>query len=379
MEDVLIYGDTERSQEMRHEVAVMIPDPFLYAERDGVRHVVGSSFEQPRLGGIGPHEFHPFEEFGLDELRRTSSTYGEAMNALAVRAVLALGIERAIVPSGFPVLTADLLRAAGVELIPDQVAFDDRRRVKTPAELAGVRRAQRAAEAGMTAAVELLRQSVPNAGGKLEVDGEVLTSERIKVAIAAAFLANGAGSDEFVVSHGAQAAIGHHMGSGEILAGETIVIDIWPRDNESSCFADMTRTFVVGEVPAEVAEWHRLCKEAVDRSVAEIRPGAIASSIYDGTCDVFEAAGYPTLRTKADGETLDNGFLHSLGHGVGLAVHEEPFLGRIGKTPLVAGDVITVEPGLYRPGFGGLRLEDLILVTDDGAETLTQFPYDLAP
>jgi Xaa-Pro aminopeptidase len=169
------------------------------------------------------------------------------------------------------------------------------------------------------------------------------------------------------------------MGSGEILAGETIVIDIWPRDNESSCFADMTRTFVVGEVPAEVAEWHRLCKEAVDRSVAEIRPGAIASSIYDGTCDVFEAAGYPTLRTKADGETLDNGFLHSLGHGVGLAVHEEPFLGRIGKTPLVAGDVITVEPGLYRPGFGGLRLEDLILVTDDGAETLTQFPYDLAP
>ena len=97
------------------------------------------------------------------------------------------------------------------------------------------------------------------------------------------------------------------------------------------------------------------------------------------TCELFEAAGYPTQRTKTDGETLDRGFIHSLGHGVGLSVHEEPFLGLNGHGPLVAGDVVAIEPGLYRPGFGGLRLEDLVLVTEDGAETLTRFPYDLTP
>jgi Xaa-Pro aminopeptidase len=157
------------------------------------------------------------------------------------------------------------------------------------------------------------------------------------------------------------------------------VIDIWPRDNESGCFADMTRTFVVGDIPDEVAEWQRLCKQAIDRALADARPGVTGKELYDGTCDVLEPAGYPTQRTKADGETLDEGFHHALGHGVGLAVHEEPYLGMVGHQPLVAGDVITIEPGLYRQGYGGLRLEDLVLVTDEGVENLTKFPYELTP
>jgi Xaa-Pro aminopeptidase len=157
------------------------------------------------------------------------------------------------------------------------------------------------------------------------------------------------------------------------------VIDLWPRDDASACSADMTRTFVVGDVPDAVADWHRLCKQALDRALTDIRPGVTARSIYDGACDIFEAAGYPTQRTKPAGEPLQDGFYHSLGHGIGLEVHEQPLLGMSGHEQLVAGEVLAVEPGLYRHGFGGCRLEDLVLVTDDGAENLTSFPYDLAP
>jgi Xaa-Pro aminopeptidase len=368
-----------RSQELRHEVPLLIPDSFLYAERDGVRHVVGSSFEEPRLAAVGDYVFHPFEEFGLDELRRAGISRVEMTDELVVRAVRALGISHGIVPASFPVLTADRLRAAGVELTPEQNTFDERRRVKTEAELAGIHRAQRAAEAGMAEARALLRRSAAGSGGVLELEGRPLTSELVKAAISRAFVEHGATGEEFIVSHGAQTAIGHHMGEGELRAGEPIVIDIWPRDNASSCSADMTRTFVVGEIPDELAEWHRLCKLALERALLDARAGVSGRALFDGTCDLFEAAGYQTQRTKADGETLDRGFIHSLGHGVGLAVHEEPFLALYGHGPLLRGDVIAIEPGLYRPGFGGLRLEDLALVTETGAENLTDFPYDLTP
>lgn len=379
MADVLICSDTVRSPELRHEVPITIPDPFLYVERNGDRHIVVSSMEMPRLAELDAFTLHPLEEFGIDELRRSGITWSELFDELTVRAVGALGVERAVVPGAFPLRTADRLRAAGVELTPEVEFFDQRRRVKTGAELAGIRRAQAAAEAGMTAARDLLRCAQRNGDGGLAVEGQPLTSERIKLAIGAALLDHGATADEFVVAHGAQTSIGHHMGEGQINAGETVVIDLWPRDNESSCSADMTRTYVVGEIPNEVVDWHRLCKEALDRAVAGAQPGVSGRSLFDATCDLFEAAGYPTQRTKAEGEILESGFYHSLGHGVGLELHEEPGLGLTGRQPLVAGDVIAVEPGLYRSGFGGCRLEDLLLITETGAEKLTSFPYDLTP
>jgi Xaa-Pro aminopeptidase len=376
--DVAIYGDTFRSPEMRYEVPIGIPDPFLFLDLGGVKHIVIGAMEIPRLSQAGDYQLHPYEELGSDELIAGGMSYKELRHEIPVRAIAALGVEAVTVPEDFPLWLADALRAKGVELTVDGDHFDDKRRVKTEAQLAGMRRAQRAAEAGMDAARDLLRRATQNGSG-LEVDGESLTVERVKVAMSEAFVRHGATADEFIVAPGAQGAVGHDMGSGPIHAGVPIVIDIWPRDNESFCFCDMTRTFVVGEIPDDVQAWHRLCKEALDRAVSEIKDGADGRAIFDGSCEIFEAAGEKTQRTKEPGKPLSEGFFHGLGHGVGLEVHEAPGMGLASKFPLLAGDVVTVEPGCYRQGYGGVRLEDLVLVTADGAENLTQYPYDLTP
>jgi Xaa-Pro aminopeptidase len=378
MTDVLIYGDTIRFPELRHELPIPIPDPFLYVEKDGVKHAVISSMEIPRLEEAGGVECHPLEDYGMDDLIKAGMARDDMYDEISVRAVQALGVTDAVVPYFFPLALADMLRAEGVELSVDRELFQERRRVKNAAELAGIRRAQRAAEAGMAAARDLLRRAEAS-NGVATLDGEGLTSERLKSAISQAFTEHGCSAEEFVVSHGAQAAIGHHMGSGAIRVGEPVVIDLWPRDNESGCYADMTRTFCVGAASEELREWHRLVKEALDRTNALLRPGVAGRDVYDASCDVFEAAGYKTQRTKTPGEPLHDGYFHSLGHGVGLEVHEEPGMGITAQKELVAGDVVTLEPGLYKQGVGGCRLEDLLLITDDGAENLTNFPYDLEP
>ncbi|TMM20771.1 MAG: aminopeptidase P family protein [Actinobacteria bacterium] len=363
---------------MRHEVPLVVPDPFLYAERDSSQHVVASSFELDRIKAVAPHlELLPYEEFGLDDLYAQGLSRDEIELEVILRAARRFGIEKAVVPATFPLEVADHLRANGIEVTADREHFVQRRRVKNEAELAGIRRAQHAAEAGMTAARDLLR-SAERQNGTLMLEGEPLTCERIKVAVEQAFTANGAFADEFIVSHGSQTAVGHDMGSGPIAPDEPVCLDLFPRDRESGCFADMTRVFVVGEPSEELAEYHRLCREALEVSVAAVKPGVPGSELNRICSKVFEEHGYPTLLSKAPGEVLKDGFYHSLGHGVGLEVHEDPSLGR-GPGELVAGDVIAVEPGLYRHGYGGCRLEDLVLVTDDGAEVLTDYPYDLAP
>jgi Xaa-Pro aminopeptidase len=379
MPDVLIYADTFRTPELRHEVPLGVPDPFLYAETGGKRHIAIGSMEIPRLAALGMFELHPSEEFGIDELIGSGLSYPEVRAEVVVRAVKELGVSSAVVPETFPLWLADRLRADGVELTVDREFFSDRRRVKTEAELAGIRRAQHAAEAGMDMFRDLLRRAEPSADGTLSVDGEPLTVERAKGVIFQVYAANGASADDIILAPGPQGAVGHDMGSGPISAGVPIVVDVWPRDNESFMFCDMTRTFVVGDVPDEIREWHGLCKQALDRAVAEIKDGADGRAIFDGTCEIFEAAGQPTQRTKEPGKPLSEGFFHGLGHGVGLEVHEQPGMGQASGKPLKAGDVVTVEPGCYRQGFGGVRLEDLVLVTEDGAENLTDYPYELEP
>jgi len=374
--DVLIFADTVRSPELRHEVPVAVPDAFLYVERNGTRAAVLSSFEVDRVREAGI-DAHPYEEFGWDELIAQGLPREELDLELSLRAVNELGVKSAVVPSTFPLELADRLRAAGIDLKVDREVFLQRRRVKNDAELAGIRRAQAGAEAAMAAARELLRRSEP-ANGAVMLDGEQLTCERIKLEIQRVFGEHGLASDEFIVSHGPQSAVGHDMGSGPIASGESIVIDLWPRDRESACYADMTRTFVVGEVSDELREYHRLVYDALQRSLGSVQAGIEGRKVFEEVCELFHEAGQPTQLSKEPGTVLDSGFYHGLGHGVGLEVHEQPWLGRAPGS-LVAGDVVTLEPGLYRHGYGGVRLEDLALVGEDGCENLTSFPYDLTP
>src|SRR4051812_3074073 len=286
---------------------------------------------------------------------------------IAARAVEKLGLKDAVVPAEFPVELADRLRSRGVEVRIDHEEFAGRRRVKNAAELDGVRRAQKAADAAMARAAELLR-----AGGEL-------TSESVRNEMIAVCREHGATLPaDVIVASGALGAIGHDSGSGPLREGEPIIIDIWPQDDASACYADMTRTFFIGAVPDELAEWHALTKEALEKTRAAVKPGVNGRDIYALSCEVYEQAGIPTQRTKKEGEVLREGFFHGLGHGVGLDVHKEPGLGRSGDD-LVVGDVITLEPGTYRQGYGGVRLEDLVLVTETGGETLTKFPYELHP
>src|SRR3954452_10488394 len=374
MPEVLVYADSIRSPEMRHEVPLAVPDAFLYAERDGRRVAVISSLEADRIREVAPEiEVRPLEAFGMDELLLSGMSREQVDNEIVLRACGALGITSAVVPSTFPLELADYLRENGVELRADGELFTRRRRVKTEAEIEGIRRAQRGAEAGMAVAREMLR-TAERANGVLTLEGEPLTCERIKVAVERAFSEHGVAAEEFIVSHGPQTAVGHEMGHGPIAPGEPVVLDLFPRDRESGCYADMTRTFVVGEPDEELVRYQALCREALDLAVSQIRPGVAGRDLHRAVCELFQEHGFPTQLSKQPGEVLEDGFFHSLGHGVGLEVHEEPNLGRAGGE-LVAGDVITIEPGLYRKGFGGCRLEDLVLVTEEGGENLTRYPY----
>jgi Xaa-Pro aminopeptidase len=375
--DVLLVADTVRSPELRHEVPLAVPDPFLYAEVGGKRSVVVSSLEAGRIRELGTDlEVLTLEDVGADELLKRGFDSYELELELHLQACRQLGLERAVTPLAFPLVVADHLRAEGIDLAADQRFFDERRRVKNEHELAGIRRACRAVEAGVAVGVELLRRA-DRSNGVLVLDGEPLTCERIQQAVERAFGEHGASADEFVVSHGAQTAVGHEMGSGRIGADDVVLFDLFPRDRESACYSDFTRTFTTGPAPDELREYHRLAKEALDLAIAAVRPGVKGSDIHRQVCELFHEHGHKTQLHKEEGESLVDGYFHATGHGVGLEVHERPGVGRVESEPLVEGDVIALEPGLYRAGYGGVRLEDLVLVTADGCEVLTHYPYEL--
>jgi Xaa-Pro aminopeptidase len=381
MPAILICGDTLRSPELRHEVPLGIGDPFLYLEIDGRRAVLTNVLEVDRIAQQAPElERLLGEQFGRDKLIAQGLSYEQIDRELYVRAARELGIAAAAVPPDFPLGVADRLRAEGIELTPDDELFVERRRHKTDAELAGIRRAARAAVAGMEECARVLREAEIDGDG-LRHGGEVLTSElvRARVREVCARLGAPAPDDIIVAPMRPGDAVGHEAGSGPLPAHAPICLDLWPQDEASGCWADMTRTWVRGDITDAVADLHRLVLEAHERSLAVTRPGVPGVEIYGAACDVFEAAGHPTQRTKKPGETLQHGFYFGLGHGVGLEVHEAPALGRTGRAPLIAGDVVAVEPGTVDPQHGGMRVEDLVLVTDGGYELLTERSYDLVP
>jgi Xaa-Pro aminopeptidase len=279
------------------------------------------------------------------------------------------GVESVAAPPRFPLRTADGLREQGVEVTAeDSGVVTEIRATKTGQEVEWVREAQRANEAAMARAEELIA-GADIEDGQLVHDGDVLTSERVKEAIEVELLRHGCALDETIVACGADAADPHDRGSGPLEAGEPVIIDIFPQSKATKYHADMTRTFCRGEPDDTVREWYDLSVEAKEAALDALEPGATGAAVHDAVCDVYEDAGEPTLRAD---ETAETGFIHSTGHGVGLDVHELPRLAP-GGGELRPGHVVTVEPGLYDPAVGGVRVEDIVVVTEDGYENLTDY------
>jgi Xaa-Pro aminopeptidase len=377
--NVLLYGDCERSAAMRHEVPVGVGDAFLLAEIGGQTYVMVNRLESERIARVRPDaELIDIADLGFYELAPKSDGRDALWLELMSRFVKRIGLRDAVVDYEFPLWVAERLRADGTSVAVDGEQIALRRRAKSEHELAGIRRAQRAAEAGMAAGAAVLR-SAAKVGDRLQVDGRDLTAETVRAAIRDACALHGAPAGPDVMVGSAWQGTGHDPGSGPLPAALPIVIDLWPRDEESACFADMTRTFVVGgEPPDEVRRRERLVTEAFEAAQKATRPGVLGRDLHAICCDIFERQGYLTQRTGL-GEDPEAGFQFSLGHGVGLMVHEEPSLGMTGTRPLVVGDVLAFEPGLYSSELGGVRFEDLLLVTEDGCENLTRYSYSLTP
>ena len=381
MPALLLYGDTERAAALRHEIPVAVMDPLLFAEVDGRRVVLTSVLERERITRALPDvEVLDYFDYGWKELIEGGMSFAEAARETVARVVREIGIDDAIVPGDFPLALADRLRTDGVTVTVAEDAVEFRRRAKSTAELDGIRAAQRAAEAGVATARDLLFSARPTEDGRLELDGKQLLAEDVRAALRAACAEHGAPCPPDVIVASLLSGYGHDPGSGPLPSGLPIVIDLWPRDEASGCWADMTRTFLVGEPTPEhaalIADHARLSLAALDAAREAIRPGIRGRELFDLVCDLFEAEGHLTQRTTKGDEM--EGFQFSLGHGVGLEVHEAPGLGLAGRDELVPGDVLALEPGLWNAEIGEVRFEDLVLVTEDGCETLTRFPYELA-
>lgn len=375
----LVDADGEDSDQ-RYLSGFTAPDPFvtLYA---GEVHLLVSGLEYGRArkdSRAATVERHAEYDF-----RAKTEEYGRtgALNRVVVEFLDAHDVETVATPSRFPLARADRLRELGTGVTADEDGIvTEIRATKTETEIDYIERAQRANERALRAAETLLRAASTTddgvrAGenGKLYLDGEVLTSERVKEEIEVTLLRDRCGLDEAIVACGADAADPHDRGSGPLRANEPIIVDVFPREKATGYHADMTRTFCVGEPSDTLREWHDLTCEAVDAARDAIEPGVTGSAVHDAACDVYEDAGLATLRSD---ERTEVGFIHSTGHGVGLDIHEQPGLNSTGEE-LRPGHVVTVEPGLYDPDVGGVRVEDLVVVREDGCETLTDYHREL--
>jgi Xaa-Pro aminopeptidase len=371
-----MFADSVRDSDLYFATGISVGDPFVYVETDGKRVIVTSEIEADAARrNSRATDVWLGSSFGSRELIMGGMPWDEAQLEVLGRIVEKLGLEEVAVPPSFPVAAADHLRGRGITVRPDRRQFALRRRSKDERALAGIRAAQRATEAAMARVVEVLGSSSPKGDG-LVFEGEELTAERVRAEVIATLRAHGCEGEPPITSPGPQGAFVHELGTGPLRPGESLIVDIFPTHVETRFCADMTRTFCFGDAPEQLRHMHATVLDAVKRSTDAIRTGVNGRQVWEAACEVIEAAGYRTERTVPEGETLDEDFFHGLGHGVGLEVHEAPNLGLSGDD-LIAGDVVTIEPGVYRKGFGGVRLEDLAVVRDGGAEVLTDFPYDM--
>jgi Xaa-Pro aminopeptidase len=377
---LLFYADGYKFPDVYHATRFLAPDPIIALEDVEELVIVASSLEEGRARKESrATTIVNMNEYGAQELSGRGISGTEFWATIMKRFLDGRGLKRVAVAPYFPLAEADRLREMGIELV---VANDlrERRRSKRPEEIEAIEAAQRATEDAWREGVDAIRRAKARADRTLELDGAVFTAERLRAIVESALLERGYASDGAICAPGPQAADPHQIGTGPLHAGEPIVMDIFPQHKQTRYWADMTRTVSKGEPSAEIRKIYDAVKHAQDAGIKALRPGVTGREVHELVEDIIWQAGYDTLRPgqkKDPSDPTPRGFIHSTGHGVGLEIHEAPAIARSGTTPLRAGDVVTIEPGVYDPVIGGVRLEDMLVITESGARNLTQAPREL--
>ena len=367
----LLYADTASSSDQLYFSRVAVHDPFIAFQAGGKRLTVQSALEFGRIKKARTFDaVLPLEAWYARAKARWPRRKVGAAEIIAelARAYRVRGFR---VPDDFPTALFLKLRALGLHLEPAGGPMFPEREIKTDAEAAAIREGNRLSAVGFAAAEALLRASRPK-GRYLRHAGRPLTSEDLKFAIESAILREGGNSQDTIVAGGDQACDPHNRGSGPLRANDLIILDIFPRVTETGYYGDMTRTFLRGRASDAQRQLVAAVRAAQLAALKTIRTGVDGRAVHQKVSDTFIAAGYKTRRTK-NGSV---GFFHGTGHGLGLAVHELPRLSPTVSMALKKGSVVTVEPGLYYPGLGGCRIEDVVQVTDRAPKFLSKYHYE---
>ena len=348
--------------DMRYISRFITTDPIVYIRRVGERGtIIVSQMEYDRAVQEAVPAVMTRAQAGLLRLLDEEKDRSRAM----ARMIAELAGGSILVPPDLPYgLGKNLESYTGVTVDTGTIAA--MRAVKSRAEIAAVGAVQRATEEAMSCAVDMIRRSHPRKG-ILWLDGRRLTSERVRAAMHGLLISQGFVARETIVSCGTDTAAPHIRGTGPLYEGQPVVIDIFPMDERTGYYSDMTRTVVKGEPSPEIQDMYGAVREAQDLAATYLKPGVTGQEVYQTVVDFFSDRGYTTG---------SEGFTHNLGHGVGLEVHELPALGP-GGGACVRGNVVTNEPGLYYQSIGGVRLEDIGVLSRSGFRRLTSFSREL--
>lgn len=366
VDGLLLVGDSICDADIYYASGFLSSDRFAVLITDRI-HLLVSSMERSRASAESRADVvETTSDYSMrsmiEELGSAEKAYIKVLEEFASRR----GISHLGMPSNAPAgIYRGLAERFDISLLDRP--FEHIRAVKTPEEISAIAEVQRACESAMKVAINLIKRSEPSSG-ILVLDGEPLTSERVRSAAELRLAELGCETLDTIVCGGPMSSSPHSRGSGPLPADMPIVIDIFPRSKSSRYFADMTRTVVRGEPSPEIVEMYLAVKTAQDAGLRCIKDGVSGADVHEAVCRTFDDFGYT--------EREESGFIHSTGHGVGLSIHESPSLSEHGGA-LRSGNVVTVEPGLYYPDTGGVRLEDLVVVRGNGCENLTAFEKEL--
>lgn len=343
-------------------------DEFIYFECGGKKYIAVSVLEFSRALEEAKEDVQVVENSVIRKAFPGEKTF---LNALSKY----YGISEWAVPGTFPLAYADALRENGVSVKPVDGDFFPERAVKTEDELQKLRDVMKITEDAMRQVQDMIKSAGVNCHGMLtRKNGDLLTSEYIRREVEAGFKRRSCTADRTIIAGGKQGAAPHCIGNGPIYAGTPVVCDIFPRSDENGYWGDMTRTFCKGKAQPVVLRAFESVLKASEKSLAMLKAGVTGESVHSCAARSMEADGF-IARKNANG--IPCGFIHGLGHGVGLDIHEQPRLSPANKNPLPANAVVSVEPGLYDPDWGGIRLEDLVIVRNDGYENLCTMEKEL--